>query len=387
MTTLLIDNYDSFTWNVYQSLANLGANVLVYRNDQITLEEAIQLKPRNVVISPGPGYPSTAGISTDIIQYFAGKIPVLGVCLGEQAMYELYGGKVRPCGELIHGKTTPVKHDGKGLFLGVSQDIECARYHSLAGDPDTLPSQLEVTSWTESGIVMGIRHKHFVMEGVQFHPESIASEQGNKIFANFLQWEGGSWKDMKIHPDRIRSTVTERVEEDLSHGIPLGLASKMNSTANHTWTSQKESESILVRIIDKRKQDVALDKGKRSMQYLERLFALGCAPTIVDFKQRVLDGYQRDGIAIAAEIKRASPSKGDIDIFAHAPQQALTYTQAGASVISVLTEPNWFKGSLDDIKEVRKVLESVIHRPAILRKEFIFDSYQILEARLSGSLY
>jgi anthranilate synthase/indole-3-glycerol phosphate synthase/phosphoribosylanthranilate isomerase len=384
MTTLLIDNYDSFTWNVYQALANLGADVVVHRNDQITLEEAIALNPRNVVISPGPGYPSTAGVSNAVIRHFAGKVPVLGVCLGEQAMYEIYGGRVVPCGELIHGKTTPVKHDGRGLFTGVDQDIECTRYHSLSGDPNTLPEVLEITAWTDTGVVMGIRHKEYVLEGVQFHPESIASEQGNKLFANFLQWEGGKWSDLKLHPEWLRQTSVKETEEDLSHGIPLGMASKMNSTSNKSWTAAPKSESILVKIVEKRKQDIASDKLKRSTAYLERCFALGLAPSLIPFKQRVLQGYKADGVAVAAEVKRASPSKGEIDMAAHAPQQALLYAQGGASVISVLTEPNWFKGSLEDLRDVRLALEGVPNRPAVLRKEFVVDTYQILEARLAG---
>ncbi|KAJ3045323.1 bifunctional tryptophan synthase trp1, partial [Rhizophlyctis rosea] len=178
MTTLLIDNYDSFTWNVYQYLSELGAEVEVFRNDEVTLEQCIALNPRNVVISPGPGRPADAGVSNDVIRHFAGKVPILGVCLGEQCMYEVYGGTVTYAGEIVHGKTSPVKHDGRGVYEGVPQRIECTRYHSLAGDPATLPDVLEVTSWTDSGCVMGVRHKEFVMEGVQYHPESIASEYG-----------------------------------------------------------------------------------------------------------------------------------------------------------------------------------------------------------------
>jgi anthranilate synthase/indole-3-glycerol phosphate synthase/phosphoribosylanthranilate isomerase len=382
--TLLIDNYDSFTWNVYQSLSNLGAQVIVFRNDEITLEQAIALNPKNIVISPGPGYPSTAGISIPIIKHFQSKVPILGVCLGEQAMYEIYGGSVVPCGELVHGKTTPVKHDGKGLFLGVDQDIECTRYHSLSGDPSTLPSSLEITCWTESGIVMGIRHKEYVIEGVQFHPESIASEQGNKLFANFLTWEGGRWDSLVVHPEWVQLKVLKEKKEDLSHGIPLAMASKMNSTVNHIWTETKEIDSILLQIVEKRRNDVSIAKQKRSFSYLERLFALGVAPSQIDFKQRILDGYKVDGVSLCAEIKRASPSKGEIDMNVHAAQQALVYATSGASVISVLTEPNYFKGSLTDLHDVRKVVENLVNRPAILRKEFIFDTYQILEARLAG---
>ena len=194
----MIDNYDSFTWNVYQLLSNLGANVEVYRNDAITLEQAIALNPRNLVIGPGPGHPSNSKISNTLIAHFQSKIPILGVCLGEQCIYELYGGTVSPCGEMIHGKTTPVHHDRKGIFKNCDQLIECCRYHSLAGVAETLPECLEVSAWTDQGIIMGVRHKEYVIEGVQFHPESIASEQGEKMFELFLQLKGGSWKTCEI---------------------------------------------------------------------------------------------------------------------------------------------------------------------------------------------
>eukprot|EP00833_Pecoramyces_ruminatium_P002470 jgi/Orpsp1_1/1176502/evm.model.c7180000057855.1 len=172
MATLMIDNYDSFTYNIYQYLEQLGAHVVVYRNDKITIEDCIALNPRNIIISPGPGHPlNSSGISREVIETFAGKIPILGVCLGEQCMYVHYGGTVTYTGEIVHGKTSSITHDGKGLFKDIPQGIQVTRYHSLSGDPKTLPDCLEITSWTNSRKVMGIRHKKFVIEGVQFHPE------------------------------------------------------------------------------------------------------------------------------------------------------------------------------------------------------------------------
>ena len=171
--TVLIDNYDSFTWNVYQYISELGAEVQVFRNDKTTLEHIISLNPKNIIVSPGPGKPSTdSGISNDVILHFAGKIPIFGVCLGEQCIFEVYGGKVGYAGEIVHGKVSKIIHDGKGCYLNVPKDIIATRYHSLSGQPQTVPDELEITSWTESSVVMGIRHREYTIEGVQFHPES-----------------------------------------------------------------------------------------------------------------------------------------------------------------------------------------------------------------------
>ncbi|TPX59673.1 hypothetical protein PhCBS80983_g02284 [Powellomyces hirtus] len=410
MTTLLIDNYDSFTWNVYQYLSEMGANVIVHRNDQVTLEECIAINPRNVVISPGPGRPADAAVSNDVIRHFAGKVPILGVCLGEQCMYEIYGGTVTYAGEIVHGKTTPVLHDGKGLYEGVEQGIECTRYHSLAGDPKTLPAALELTSWIENGIVMGVRHKEFVMEGVQYHPESIASEGGRKIFANFLKWEGGTWADLKIRNDLVKwpSEGVASKGETRTDGIALSKVSKINSTGakaggtdkagsgrtgdhtssgvpSTTSTASKGQKSILEKINDQRLRDVdeASAKPGQSSYHLQRSIALGLAPPNIDFPARVL--ACADPVAVMGEIKRASPSKGDIDITAHAATQALQYARGGAAVISVLTEPTWFKGSLEDMRQVRAALENLPNRPAVLRKDFVVTRYQVLEARLYGA--
>ena len=193
MTTVLIDNYDSFTYNLYQYLAELGADVKVFRNDQVTMSEIQALEPDHVVISPGPGNPDDAGISREVIRQFAGKVPVLGVCLGHQCIYDVYGGTVAGAGEIKHGKTSTINHDGKGVFAGIPNDYSAVRYHSLAGTPETQPGELEVTATSESGVIMGVRHKSLTVEGVQFHPESIATEHGKELLRNFLEMEGGTW--------------------------------------------------------------------------------------------------------------------------------------------------------------------------------------------------
>ncbi|MCR8914672.1 aminodeoxychorismate/anthranilate synthase component II [Marinobacter panjinensis] len=189
---LMIDNYDSFTYNVVQYLAELGADVHVYRNDEITVEEIEALKPERLVISPGPCTPNEAGISMAAIRHFAGKLPILGVCLGHQAIGQVYGGKVIRAGRVMHGKVSPVYHNDQGVFRGLSNPLQATRYHSLVIDKESLPDCLEVTAWTrnEDGSVeeiMGVRHKTLPIEGVQFHPESIMTEQGHELLRNFLK--------------------------------------------------------------------------------------------------------------------------------------------------------------------------------------------------------
>ena len=191
MKTLLIDNYDSFTYNLYQYLCELGEDVTVFRNDKVTLAECLALEPDHVVISPGPCTPREAGISQDVIRAFAGKVPVLGVCLGHQCIYDVYGGTVAGAGEIKHGKTSTISHDGHGVFEGLPADFTAIRYHSLAGTAETQPAELEVTAKSENGIIMGIRHRTLTVEGVQFHPESIATEYGKELLQNFLDMKGG----------------------------------------------------------------------------------------------------------------------------------------------------------------------------------------------------
>lgn len=193
MSTLLIDNYDSFTYNLFQFLAELGADVVVKRNDEVSVDDCLAMAPDHIVISPGPGHPSEAGISAEVIRAFAGRVPVLGVCLGHQCIYEVYGGRVASAGEILHGKLSPVSHDGRGVFVGLPQGFAACRYHSLAGQPPTLPEVLEVSARAPSGVIMGVRHKELTVEGVQFHPESVATEHGKDLLRNFLAMEGGRW--------------------------------------------------------------------------------------------------------------------------------------------------------------------------------------------------
>ncbi|MBM4410163.1 MAG: aminodeoxychorismate/anthranilate synthase component II [Chloroflexi bacterium] len=189
---LLIDNYDSFTYNLYQYLAELGEQVEVHRNDQISVEDCLQMRPDHVVISPGPCSPTEAGISVDLIHAFAGKAPLLGVCLGHQCIGEAFGGVVTSAGEIMHGKTSMVTHDGKGVFAGLPNPFEAIRYHSLAIAPDSVPAVLEVSATSESGVIMGVRHRTFAIEGVQFHPESIMTQHGHALLRNFLAMRQGA---------------------------------------------------------------------------------------------------------------------------------------------------------------------------------------------------
>jgi anthranilate synthase/aminodeoxychorismate synthase-like glutamine amidotransferase len=190
---LLIDNYDSFTYNLYQYLAELGAEVRVVRNDVATIEELEEMEPERIVISPGPGDPGEAGLSTEIIRLFAGKVPILGVCLGHQCIAEAFGGAVIHAGEIKHGKLSSIQHDGRGVFAGLPSPFDAIRYHSLAVDQASIPDSLEVTASSESGIVMGVRHRRFAVEGIQFHPESIMTLPGKDLLRNFLSLseEGG----------------------------------------------------------------------------------------------------------------------------------------------------------------------------------------------------
>ncbi|QLS04379.1 aminodeoxychorismate synthase component 2 [Citrobacter freundii] len=183
---LLIDNYDSFTWNLYQYFCELGAEVLVRRNDELTLAKIDALSPQKIVISPGPCTPDDAGISLDVIRHYAGITPMLGVCLGHQAMAQAFGASVVRAAKVMHGKTSPITHTGQGVFQGLANPLTVTRYHSLVVAPETLPACFEVTAWSETQEIMGIRHREWDLEGVQFHPESILSEQGHQLLANFL---------------------------------------------------------------------------------------------------------------------------------------------------------------------------------------------------------
>ena len=188
---LLIDNYDSFTYNLVQAFLVLGADVHVYRNDALTVEEALAFAPSHLCISPGPGTPYDAGVSMDMIRAFAGRLPVLGVCLGHQSIVEVFGGKVVRAGRLMHGKTSAIQHDGRTLFAGLPQPCEVGRYHSLIAAPETLPLELEVSARTAEGEIMAVRHRTLMVEGVQFHPESILTPDGPSLMRNFLEFSEG----------------------------------------------------------------------------------------------------------------------------------------------------------------------------------------------------
>ncbi|KAM0706714.1 hypothetical protein Q7P35_006044 [Cladosporium inversicolor] len=354
---ILIDNYDSFTWNVYQYLVLEGANATVYRNDEITLEQLVALKPTQLVISPGPGHPLTdSGISKAAIEHFAGKIPIFGVCMGEQCIFSVFGGTVSQTGEILHGKTSPLRHDGKGLYAGLSQDLPVTRYHSLAGTHSTLPESLELTSWIAAGpdggkgVIMGVRHKEYTIEGVQFHPESILSAEGRTMIKNFMLMQGGTWAE----------------NEKLQKQTKSSSAGDAQTSASN---SGDKKTSILERIYTRRRELVEAQKVVPSLrpEDLQAAYDLDLSPPS------------------SPSPTRASPSKGIISLSTCAPAQARTYALAGASVISVLTEPDWFKGSIDDMRAVRQALAGMPNRPAVLRKEFIFDEYQILEARVAGA--
>ncbi|CAD6575324.1 MAG: bifunctional tryptophan synthase trp1 [Alectoria sarmentosa] len=381
---VLIDNFDSFTWNVYHAQVLEGANVTVYRNDEITLDELIAIRPTQLVVSPGPGHPDTdAGISKDAVRHFSGKIPVLGVCMGEQVIYSVFGGKVEETGVILHGKTSPLRHDSKGLFEGLIQDLPVTRYHSLAGTHPTLPQCLEVSSWVASGrdrensIIMGVRHKELLVEGVQFHPESILTAEGRAMFKNFLTMQGGTWKEnKKIQAERAAGVHVNGSGKDSKRLVANG--------PSKTASNEQKKTSILDEIFAHRRTAVEAQKQIPSQRLsdLQASYNLNIAPPQISFPERLRKSHY--SLSLMAEIKRASPSKGNIAPNICAAEQARKYALAGASVISVLTEPKWFKGSVEDLRAVRQSLDGMPNRPAVLRKEFVFDEYQILEGRLAG---
>ena len=184
---LMIDNYDSFTYNLVQYLGELGADVRVYRNDAITLDDVAALAPAQIVVSPGPCTPNEAGISVPLIRRFAGEIPILGVCLGHQAIGQAFGGRIVRAQRVMHGKLSPVTHDGRGVFAGLPSPFAVTRYHSLAIERESVPDELEVTATADDGEIMGVRHRHLAVEGVQFHPEAILTEHGMRLLSNFLE--------------------------------------------------------------------------------------------------------------------------------------------------------------------------------------------------------
>lgn len=364
----------------YQYLCLLGANVTVIRSESLTLEELQARHPNltHLIISPGPGHPERdSGISIPAIKAYVGKIPIMGVCMGLQCMYTAYGGIVDKAGEVVHGKTSPVSHDGKGIFKDVAQDVQSTRYHSLAARLNTLPADLVVTSRTEGGIVMGLRHREFALESVQYHPESILSEDGKVMFSNFLSLTSGVWKENPGYEDAGSDVVVGAKDSQPAAAAPSAAA----------------LPTILERIELQRNLDVAKAKATPGFKPsdLNSLIDLHVAPPLISFHRRLqaqstpLNGQSH--VALLAEIKRASPSKGDLvdGSSPSSPSIALSYALAGASAISVLTEPKWFKGSLEDMRAVRAAVDALPNRPAILRKDFILDTYQIDEARVYGA--
>ncbi|KAI6017523.1 indole-3-glycerol phosphate synthase-domain-containing protein [Pisolithus marmoratus] len=346
---LMIDNFDPFTWNLYQQLCLLGADVTVIRNDAIPSSALSEL---NIRATPH----TDSGISRDAIRYFTGRVPVLGVCMGLECVVDVYGGEIGYAGEIKHGKLSPIRHDERGIFRGIPQSILSTRYHSLSASLSTLPPELMVTCATEeSGVIMGVRHRTFALEAVQYHPESILSQSGDTLLRNFLALRGGTWTE---NPE-------SRV---LDPSLPPFPFEALEGKVDDTPVTRAKVSSILAKIYAQRTQDVArakLTPGTSSSD-LSALLAMHIAPPLLSSP-------------------RASPSKGDIAPSANAALQARTYALAGASVISVLTEPTWFKGSLLDMRLARQAIDNLPHRPAILRKDFILDEYQISEARLYGA--
>ncbi|KAI0030019.1 indole-3-glycerol phosphate synthase-domain-containing protein [Vararia minispora EC-137] len=366
---LMIDNFDSFTWNLYQSLTLLGADVTVIRNDTITAEHLPRLQIRALIISPGPGHPVTdSGISREAVKYFVGKVPVMGVCMGLECLVDVFGGEISYAGEIMHGKLSSIRHDGRGCLKGIPQGFKSTRYHSLSANVKTLPDELAITAVTEqSGVIMGVRHRRYTLEAVQYHPESILSEAGDDLFRNFLSLNGGTWEE---------NPFLNVLDPELPP-FPIGVP---NEKA-HTIVSKVPS--VLDKIYAQRLRDVEAAKANPSTSptSLTSLLSMHLAPPLIS----VVDRLKSKTPALMAEIKRASPSKGAIAPNANSAQQALAYALAGASVVSVLTEPTWFKGSLLDMRLARDVVDTLPNRPAILRKDFILDEYQIAEARLHGA--
>ncbi|KAG6837826.1 hypothetical protein H0H93_016194 [Arthromyces matolae] len=371
---LMIDNFDSFTWNLYQQLCLLGAKVTVIRNDAIEPEKFSQLKINSLIISPGPGHPQTdSGISKAAIEYFQGKVPILGVCMGLECLVDLYGGEIAYAGEIMHGKVSRIRHDNRGCFKDIPQGIESTRYHSLSASHTTLPPDLAITSISGSGVIMGVRHRKYTLEAVQYHPESILSDGGDALMRNFLSLRGGLWE---LNP---QSGV-------LDSNLPPFPVEALSKEIASDPTAKAKVPTILEKIYAQRLKDVASAESTPGTTFadLETLLHLNIAPPLIPFVTRIKQ-TQLDRPALFAEIKRASPSKGPISLTTSPAAQALTYALSGAQTISVLTEPKWFKGSLQDMLHARLSVAHLPNRPAILRKDFILSRYQVLEGRIWGA--
>lgn len=391
--TLMIDNFDSFTWNLYQSLSLLGTHVTVVRNDALTVNQLPLLNINRLIISPGPGHPKNdSGVSRDAIKYFAGKIPILGVCMGLECIVDVYGGEIGSvhfhyslyetnalpvsyAGEIKHGKLSPITHDARSIFLSLSQSIQSTRYHSLSASLISLPSCLMVTSATsDTGVIMGVRHRTYVVEAVQYHPESILSQEGEGLLKNFLTLRGGTWEE----------NPHAKVNDTEMPPFPYeALTTKSKSITPDA--AKSSASSILTKIAQNRTSDVESlsNTPGLTLPALNAHLSLHLAPPPISLSQRLLQ--VRNGMALLAEIKRASPSAGPIAPHTSAPHTALSYALAGASAISVLTEPSYFHGHLEDMRAVRLAIEGLDRRPAVLRKDFVLSEYQVVEARLAGA--
>ncbi|KDR75252.1 hypothetical protein GALMADRAFT_211511 [Galerina marginata CBS 339.88] len=340
LDVLMIDNFDSFTWNLYQQLSLHGADVTVIRNDSISPSLFSQLNIKSLIISPGPGHPQTdSGISSAAIEYFQGKVPVLGVCMGLECLVDLYGGQ-----------------------------IGCSQIRGRNYAWQTITSATE-----ESGVIMGVRHRKYTVEAVQYHPESILSEGGNDLIRNFLSLRGGLWEE---NPEA--RVLDNTLPPFPFEALPNEIASKPGATT--------KVPSILEKIYAQRLADVAQAQATpgTTLADLETLLSLNIAPPLIPFVPRIKETLPGQP-ALFAEIKRASPSKGPISVSTSPAKQALTYALSGAHTISVLTEPKWFLGSLQDMLHARLSVTHLPNRPAILRKDFILSRYQIIEARLWGA--
>ncbi|RLW68989.1 MAG: anthranilate phosphoribosyltransferase, partial [spirochete symbiont of Stewartia floridana] len=237
-TIVLIDNYDSFTYNIYQMVSSLlveesGLELKVFRNDEIAMEDLVGMAPAGLIISPGPGLPADAGISVDAVRQFAGKIPILGICLGHQAIAEAFGAKIIQAKSIVHGKSDAIIIDGKGVLRNLSNPCLFTRYHSLAVDAASLPEELEVSAWAEDGEIMGLRHREWIVEGVQFHPESIGSPQGERLLANFLHWRRNPLESQRLlskvisgadlEQDEAAAFMNELTEGNLTEAVIAGM--------------------------------------------------------------------------------------------------------------------------------------------------------------------
>ncbi|KAJ7188599.1 glutamine amidotransferase [Mycena filopes] len=368
LDVLMIDNFDSFTWNLYQQICLLGADVTVIRNDAIPASLIPKLKIKFLIISPWARTPTDRLWNFESShRTFQGKIPVLGVCMGLECLVDLHGGQISYAGEIKHGKLSRVRHDNRGCFKDIPQGIKSTRYHSLSAATTTLPPDLAITALSEdSGVIMGVRHRKYTVEAVQYHPESILSEGGEELIRNFLALKGGTWEE---NPESRVLDVT--LPAFSAEALPAGIAV--------TAANPAKIPSILEKIYAQRLVDVsAAEKTPgTTLADLETLLSLNIAPPLIPFLPRLRENSSGQP-SLLAEIKRASPSKGPIS-------PALTYALAGAHTISVLTEPKWFLGTLQDMLHARLSVANLPNRPAILRKDFILSRYQVLESRLWGA--